>query len=239
MNIGQTLDGLLEILRAEKMPFEILVVNDSCIDGTQQLVEEKQKESPEIVLINRTLPRGFGRAVRDGLTHCEGDVIIPVMADFSEEAEDVIHYYRKIEEGYDCVFGSRFIRGGHATKYPRLKLVVNRIVNRMMQILFLTPHNDLTNAFKAYRRHVIQSIMPLQACHFNITIEMSLSALIRHYKIAQIPIGWNGRSWGQSNLNLRNMGRRYLSTLLKIWFERVLILDDVMAEKEENKSGDS
>ena len=236
MNIIPTLDELLNTLRKEEIPFEIIVINDNCQDNTRQLVEEKQKDAPEITLINRTPPRGFGRAVRSGLKYATGDVIIPVMADLSDDSLDVIRYYRKIEEGYDCVFGSRFLKGSNVKGYPRVKLVINRLVNKMLQILFLTRHNDLTNAFKAYRSHVIKDIMPLQACHFNITIEMSLSALIRNYKIASIPINWNGRTWGSSDLKLREMGRRYLATLLKIWFERILIMDDLMAEKEKNQT---
>ncbi len=231
MNIISTLDKLLKALRVEGIPFEIIVVNDNCQDNTRQLVEERQKEAHEIILINRTPPRGFGRAIRSGIDRSTGDVIIPVMADLSDDSRDVIRYYRKIEDGYDCVFGSRFMNGSSVTGYPKNKWIVNRIVNRVLQVLFFTRHNDLTNAFKAYRSDVIKDIMPLQACHFNITIEMSLSVLIRRYKIASMPINWNGRTWGSSDLRLREMGRRYLATLLKIWFERLLIMDDLIDDR--------
>jgi dolichol-phosphate mannosyltransferase len=159
-------------------------------------------------------------------------VVAIVMADSSDDPKDVVRCYRKIEEGYDCAFGSRFRRESRVTQYPRVKLVVNRIVNRCMQAMFLTRFNDLTNAFKVYRRHVIESISPLQAAHFNITIELSLSCIIRRFKIAELPINWSGRTWGQSNLRLRKMGRRYLCTLLMVWFERLLILDDLMLENK-------
>lgn len=234
MNIIPTLHSLLQTIRSEQIPFEIIVVNDNCMDNTQQLVEQEKLRFPEIILINRTLPQGFGRAIRSGLKNVTGEVIIPVMADLSDDAGDVVRYYRKIEEGYDCVFGSRFIKGSQVKNYPKIKFIINRITNRMMQIFFFTRHNDLTNAFKAYRDHVIKDIMPLQACHFNITIEMSLSALIRKYRIASIPINWNGRTWGSSKLKLSEMGRRYLATLLKIWFERALLIDDLIADKKNN-----
>ena len=100
-----------------------------------------------------------------------------------------------------------------------------------MQWIFSCPFNDLSNAFKAYRTHVVQAIGPLRACHFNITIEMSLGALIRDYTIAQIPISWTGRTWGSSNLHLGEMGRRYLSTLLKAVAEKLLISDDLLSER--------
>lgn len=234
-NIEPTLIDILDTMRGETIPFEIIVVNDNSKDSTPEIIEKLQKEHSEIVLVNRTPPGGFGRAIRSGLDHISGDVVIPVMADLSDDSHDIVKYYRKIEEGFDCVYGSRFIKGAVVKDYPGYKLFFNRLVNKALQFLFITKHNDLTNAFKAYRSEVIKSIMPLYSAHFNITIEMSLSALVRRYKIAEVPIHWYGRKWGQSNLRLRAMGRRYLATLIKIWFERLLILDDLLAEKSEIK----
>lgn len=234
-NIALTLAAIMPRLRAEAIPFEVVVVNDNSQDRTAEVVMEIIRGNPEVRLVNRTPPGGFGRAVRTGLAHIVGDAVVLVMADLSDDPADLVTYYRKLEEGYDCVYGSRFVRGATVREYPRAKRVVNRTVNRLLQVLFWTHHNDLTNAFKAYRSHVIRGIMPLYACHFNITIELSLSALIRGYRIASVPVNWYGRTWGQSNLRLRQMGRRYLATLVKIWFERLLILDDLLAEKNADR----
>ena len=217
-------------LRNEGIPYELLIVNDNSTDTTLQVLEEIAKEHPELCVVSNTPPGGLGRAIRCGLQYFKGEVVAVVMADSSDSPDDVVACYRKIEEGYDCVFGSRFRKGSKVLQYPPVKLFFNRIVNAMLRVLFLTRFNDLTNAFKVYRRYVIESISPLQAAHFNITIEMSLSSLIRRFKIAEIPISWSGRTWGQSNLHLREMGRRYLCTLLMIWFERTLILDDLLVE---------
>jgi dolichol-phosphate mannosyltransferase len=164
-----------------------------------------------------------------------GDVVVIYMGDQSDHPQDVVRYYQVIGEGYDCVFGSRFIKGASVNNYPKVKLIVNRIVNRSAQVMFWTHLNDLTNAFKAYRREVVQHCGPYRACHFNITLEMSLSALISGYKIKQIPIQWEGRTWGSSNLRMREMGRRYLCTLLMLFFQRVLMSDDVRAEADGNR----
>ena len=153
------------------------------------------------------------------------------MADLSDDPEDVVKYYHKLLEGYDCVFGSRFIKGSYVKDYPRLKLVINRIVNRCVQLMFWTKFNDLTNAFKAYRMSVVQECGPFRASHFNITLEMSLSVLCRRYNVAQVPINWYGRTWGSSNLRLREMGRKYLCTLLMMFFQKMLISDDLVAEQ--------
>lgn len=231
-NIAKAVELLVEGIRKEEIPFELIVVNDNSTDSTPLVVQEACDRHAEVKLVNNRTPGGFGRAIRCGLEHIEGDAVAIVMADLSDSPEDVVRCYRKIEEGYDCVFGSRFMKGSNVTHYPVVKLFVNRVVNLLIRLMFFTKHNDLTNAFKVYRRHVIDAVVPLRAAHFNITIELSLSALIRRYRIAAIPIDWSGRLWGVSNLKLRAMGRRYLATLLTKWFERILILDDLLQESE-------
>lgn len=231
-NIQKCLVELRKVVRDKyAIPYEIIVVNDNSQDHLEDVVRAEMETDPAIRIVNRTPPGGFGRAVRSGLEAVGGDVVVIYMADFSDDPEDVVLYYRKIQEGYDCVYGSRFIKGSKVEKYPWLKLIVNRIVNRCIKFMFWTRFNDLTNAFKAYRTEVIRDCGPYRACHFNITLEMSLSALIRRYEIAQIPIRWYGRTWGSSNLRMREMGKKYLYTLLMIFFQRLLISDDLVAER--------
>jgi dolichol-phosphate mannosyltransferase len=227
--IAELRGGLRE---AGGIPYEIIVVDDNSADNTAAVVEAEMATDEAIRLVRRRPPAGFGRAVRAGLAAVRGDVVVVYMADLSDRPQDVVTYYRKIvDEGFDCVFGSRFVKGSSVKKYPWLKLIVNRIVNRCIQFMFWTRFNDLTNAFKAYRVEVIQACGPYCASHFNLTLEMSLSALIRRYNIVQVPISWFGRSWGCSRLRMWQMGRRYLSTLLMMFFQRVLVSDDLYVER--------
>ncbi len=231
-NIAKCINELQATLRDKhEIPYEIIVVNDNSADGTESVVRAEMARDESIRLVNRTPPSGFGRAVRSGMEVVKGDIVVVYMADLSDSPEDVVAYYHKIREGYDCVFGSRFLKGSEVQNYPTFKLVVNRIVNRCIQVMFWTRFNDLTNAFKAYRTAVIRDCGPYRACHFNLTLEMSLGALIRDYQVAQIPIRWYGRTWGSSNLKLAEMGRRYLSTLLMMFFQRHLIADDLLADR--------
>ena len=229
-NLPRTIDGILATLRRERISCEIVIVNDNSRDRTRQLIVDRMGADPELVVVDNPPPGGFGRAIRTGLHAFRGDAVAIMMADHSDDPEDLVRYFRKLGEGYDCVFGSRFREASTVTSYPPLKLAVNRAVNTLLRLLFMVPWNDLTNAFKVYRRSAIEGLGPLQASHFNITIELSLSCVIRGYRIAEIPINWYGRTWGVSNLKLSEMGRRYLATLIKIWFERLLIADDVMVE---------
>ncbi len=229
-NLSPSLTALSRRLDQERLDYEIIVVNDNSVDGTGEVISQLADGNPRIKRIDRVPPRGFGRAVRAGLEAVTGDVVVLYMADASDDPEDVVMYYKEIRSGYDCVFGSRFIKGSRTSNYPWFKLMVNRLVNTMLRLLFWTRFNDLTNSFKAYRSYVLRECGPYRASHFNITIELSLSAIIRNYNILQVPISWQGRTWGSSNLHLKEMGRRYLSTLIKIYFEKILIRDDIIAE---------
>jgi dolichol-phosphate mannosyltransferase len=143
-----------------------------------------------------------------------------VTADGSDSSQNIVDYYSKLEEGYDCVFGSRFIEGGKAIDYPLYKLIINRLANLFIKFLFGIKFNDMTNAFKAYRRDVIDGISPLVSHHFNLTVEIPLKALISEYSYSTIPITWCNRKLGTSKFKLREMGSRYFRTVFSIWIEK-------------------
>jgi dolichol-phosphate mannosyltransferase len=229
-NLGPTVAGIQTRLTEADIDHELILVNDNSSDGTGDVIARLVASDDRVRSVTRVPPSGFGRAVRSGLDVACGEVVTICMADSSDDPADVVRYFQTMQQGFDCVFGSRFIRGSRVVNYPRGKLVANRLVNTLIRIMFRCPFNDLTNAFKAYRAEVIRACRPYQACHFNITIEMSLGALNRQFRVAQIPINWYGRTWGSSNLRLGQMGRRYLHTLIKAYGERVLIADDVLAE---------
>ena len=226
-DITEVVGAIRRALGEAGIPYQIIVVDDNSIDGTRAAVEAITGEDSGVEVVVRTPPPGFGRAIRSGLEHVRGDVVAIMMADASDDPADLVRCYQKLREGYDCVFGSRFMKGSERSGYPFVKLTLNRIVNQMLRVLFLTRHNDLTNAFKLYRAHVIEACGPYQASHFNITVEMSLSALIRRPRIATIPISWRGRTRGVSKLRLLAQGRRYCHTIAVMFLTWLLVADDV------------
>ncbi|MBD2289427.1 glycosyltransferase [Microcystis wesenbergii FACHB-1317] len=224
--IESTTHLISERLERDKIDYEILVVNDNSKDNTEAVLQKINQENPRIRYINNYYPNGFGFAVRCGLENFSGDAVAVVMADNSDSPDNMVDYYYKLQEGYDCVFGSRFIKGGKVIDYPMHKLFVNRLANLFIQVLFGLKFNDTTNAFKIYRKEVIEGISPLLSHHFNLTVEMPLKAIVRGYSYTTIPITWRNRTTGVSKLKLKEMGSRYLFIVLSIWLEKHLSRGD-------------
>ena len=213
------------------------MVNDNSKDNTEAVLQKINQENPRIRYINNYYPNGFGFAVRCGLENFSGDAVAVVMADNSDSPDNMVDYYYKLQEGYDCVFGSRFIKGGKVIDYPRHKLFVNRLANLFIQVLFGLKFNDTTNAFKIYRKEVIEGISPLLSHHFNLTVEMPLKAIVRGYSYTTIPITWRNRTTGVSKLKLKEMGSRYLFIVLSIWLEKHLSRGDYKRKQKKNQVG--
>jgi len=224
--IETTVRELNAALAAADIAHEILVVNDNSRDRTEEILQRLGREIPSVRHINNSPPNGFGFAVRAGLVAFHGDAVAIVMADGSDSPADLVAYYRKLQEGYDCVFGSRFIRGAKVVDYPRLKLAMNRLANFFIRTLFWMTYNDVTNAFKMYRRSVVAGIQPLLAYHFNLTVELPLKAIVRGYKYAVIPTSWFDRTEGVSKFKIKEMGSRYLFIVLYCYLEKYLSRED-------------
>ena len=200
--------------------YEILVINDNSKDGTEQVLKQLTECRPQVRYLNSQNPNGFGFAVRYGLKHFQGECVCIVMADLSDSPQDILQYYWHMKMGHECVFGSRFIKGSRVIDYPKLKLILNRLANYLIKSLFRIDHNDITNAFKCYRREVIEGLDPILSHHFNLTIEMPLKSIIRGYNFIKVPISWTGRKTGVSKLKIKEMGSRYLFILLYVLVEK-------------------
>jgi dolichol-phosphate mannosyltransferase len=228
-SIAATLNAFAAALRREGVDYEIVVVDDASSDGTADAVAAAAGGDARIRCVPSHNPRGFGYAVRSGLDVFQKDAVAIVMADESDSPDDLIAYWRLLCDGYDCAFGSRFMAGARVSDYPSLKLVLNRIVNAGIQLLFGHGYNDTTNAFKAYRREVIDTVQPLLSNHFNLTVELPLKAIVRGHSFAVVPISWTNRATGESKLALNEMGSRYLFIVLYAFLEKHLTRGDYYA----------
>jgi dolichol-phosphate mannosyltransferase len=224
--IAETVKAITGTLAEEGIDYEIVVVDDGSGDRTAAVVAELSASDQRVRCVPSPYRNGYGFAVRAGLAQYTGDAVAIMMADGSDSPEDLVSYYRLLVAGYDCAFGSRFMQGGSTHDYPLLKLVINRIVNFGIRVMFSHGYNDTTNAFKAYRRKVIDNIQPLISQHFNLTVEMPLKAIVRGHSYAVTPISWTNRTTGVSKLSLKEMGSRYAFIVLYVFFEHHLSRGD-------------
>ena len=232
--IGGTVRALHGRLSAERIEHEILVINDNSSDQTEHILTSLGAEIPTLAYVNNAPPHGFGFAVRRGLEAYTGDAVAVYMADASDRPEDLVRFFRTMERmQVDCVFGTRFSKRSKVVDYPALKLALNRSANTFIQALFGLRYNDITNAFKLYRRHVIDGLRPILSHHFNLTVELPLKAIVRGYSYAVVPNDWINRKTGESKLRVKEMGSRYLFIVLYCFIEKWLSKRDYHRERIE------
>jgi dolichol-phosphate mannosyltransferase len=231
-SITETVTSFHDKLKKEKIPHEILVINDNSKDTTEPILLSLEKKIPELRHINNVPPNGFGFAVRCGLENFKGDCVAVVMADMSDRPQDLVAYYRKMmKENLDAVFGSRFMKGGKTIDYPKTKMFMNRLTNNIIRVLFGIRYNDTTNAFKLYKRETIEGLKPFLSHHFNLTVELPLKAIVRGYSYGIVPNYWTNRKTGEAKLKLKEMGSRYFYIILYCLIEKWLSRGDYKKAK--------
>lgn len=230
--IAATVEHLHVELRLNGVPHEIIVIDDGSVDKTWEALQQTQERIAILRAVQNSGPHGFGRAVVLGFDNAKGDAIVVMMADESDDCRDVMRYWHTLNSGYDCVFGSRFVKGGRAIDYPWLKLWMNRCANLFIRVLFRIKANDITNAFKGYRREVIDGCRPFLSPHFNLTVEIPLKAIVRGYTWTVIPITWRNRRAGTAKLKIKEMGSRYLFICLYVWLEKYFSKGDYQRKSQ-------
>ena len=212
--VEKTLTTLADHLDRDGFSYEIIVIDDASRDSTGAVVARVASARPQIACIRNEGPNGYGYAIRRGLDVYQGDAVVIVTADGSDAPKDVAAFFRKIEEGFDCAFGSRFVEGAKVVGYPPLKLFMNRAANAFIALVIGARYDDFTNGFKCYRRGVIDAMQPLVAGQFNITIELCVKAILGGFRFSVTPTDWSEREAGQSSFNVFKLMRPYAATLI-------------------------
>ncbi len=225
--IGETISGLCGVLDRDSVDYELIVINDNSSDSTPDILEKLSQQNSRIRKYDNPPPNGFGLAVRKGVSHVEGEWVAVMMADASDDPDDLIRFYREgRKEGKDAVFGHRFAPGGRVVDYPFFKLLLNRLTNWIICALFVIRYSDVTNAFKLYQRTTLSGLEPLLSSHYNLTVELPLKVIVRGYSYCVLPNSWHNRKSGVSKLKIKEMGSRYWFIILYCLIEKWLSLGD-------------
>ena len=203
--------------------FEVIFVNDFSTDRTFQKAKEIAQLNINFKVFDNK-KKGLGGAINFGIEKSTGNYICIMMADLSDDFEDLKNYYTKIKENnLDAVFGSRFSKESKVEDYPLKKLILNRIFNFIVQVLFLNKYNDYTNAFKIYNSKVLKSMLPFVSESFNIFLEIPLKIISRKYSYSIVPINWYNRKKGKAKFNIKELRSKYLFTLIYCFIGKVLL----------------
>ena len=221
--ISYSIKLLIKKISSKIKNYEIIVINDFSSDNTLKIISKLSKKYKVVKSINNKR-KGLGGAINLGIKNSSKDYIVIFMADLSDDIYDLIKYYKTIKKyNLDAVLGSRFIKKKSIMNYPLKKLIYNRIFNLFVKIIFFSNYNDFTNAFKIYKKRSILQLMPFISENFNIFLEIPLKLIVRKKKYKIIPIKWKGRKLGKAKFKIKELGSKYLFTLLYCFFEKILL----------------
>jgi len=202
---------------------EVLIINDFSEDDTLKKIENLILGKSNFRVLNNT-KKGLGGAINLGIRESKGKNIAIMMADGSDDINDLINYNKLINsDNYDAILGSRFLKESKVIDYPFQKLILNRFFNYFVGLVFWNKYNDYTNAFKIYKKSALIEISPLISESFNIFLEIPLKIISRKYNYKIIPISWIGRKKGASKFKIKELGSKYLFTLIYCFIEKNLL----------------
>jgi hypothetical protein len=226
-NIEAVIDALSPVLSSSPVicDYEIIVVDDNSTDSTGRLIDTLAYKDPHIHPVHRTSTPGFGNAIKTGMKEAKGDIVIPFMGDLSDNPQDIPRLVERIDQGYDVAYGSRFIEGGALNGYPRVKMIANRAFNNLVRLSFGIPYHDITNAFKAYRKEVLDEIGidNLESSGFDLTVEIPIKVHILGFRSSEVPVQWYDRTAGDAKLKLSRNGSIYGNRFMKLFFHGNLV----------------
>tara|TARA_E500000178_G_C17031537_1_gene760876 strand:+ start:3230 stop:3943 length:714 start_codon:yes stop_codon:yes gene_type:complete len=203
--------------------YEVLIINDFSTDDTLKIAKNIFSNNNNFKILDNKR-KGLGGAVNLGIKEASGDNVVIMMADQSDDIEDLLKYNNLMRENdYDAILGSRFLKSSKVENYPRQKYILNRIFNYFVSLVFWNNYNDYTNAFKIYKKQSLNEIKPLISESFNIFLEIPLKIISRNYKYKIIPINWKGRIRGSSKFEIKELGSKYLFTLIYCFIEKNLL----------------
>jgi len=200
-----TLENLEKKLQLEH---KVIIVNDHSRDNTSKVVEDFSKKYPNITVVANDGEPGFANAIKKGFSQVQEGLALLMMADNCDDPETIGPMYDKINQGYDIVCGSRYMKGGKREGRP-IQGFFSKSVGLILCHLIKIPTHDSSNAFKMYRKEVLDSIV-IEEAGFASSLEITVKAFIKGFKITEVPTKWRKREAGKSKFQINSVARNYI-----------------------------
>ncbi len=211
-------DNIIEVIKkiedSVRLEHELIIVNDHSSDNTAGLVKGLLERYPNMLLVENVFDKGFANAIRTGFANVKTELAVPVMGDLCDDLATIEKMRAKIDEGYDVACGARYVAGGSRFGGSKFKGFLSLGAGVSLRWLLGIPTNDITNAFKMYKKTVIDSI-DIKSSGFEISMELPLKAFYLGYKITEVPTVWNERTKGKSSFKIFKLLPNYIK--LYVW----------------------
>ena len=213
-NEEENIAGVIEkIENSVDIEHELIVVNDHSSDRTPLIAKDLSAKFSNLRPVDNLNDKGFANAIRFGFSQARGELIIPVMGDLCDDLATLKEMVNKINQGYDVVCGSRYIKGGGRIGGSKIKGFLSSLAGWSLYYLLGIPTHDIANAFKMYKKKVIDRIN-IEATSFEVSMELPLRAYYAGFRITEVPSIWKEREKGKSNFKMLKLIPSYLRLYL-------------------------
>jgi len=216
-------ESVMRYAKTNRLSFEVIPVDDRSSDKTPNHLVKLAKKYSAVKPVYRRQDEGekgntMGRALIEGTKKAKGEFVIWTMGDMADDTETYGEIIRKLENGFDIVFGSRYMPGGSRGNLDRIKAFLSSWGTRLARILFGVKVHDITNAFRGFRKEVFNKIK-LESAGFSISPEFAIKAHLAGYRLGEVPTEYTNRIEGVSNFKLYNMTKSYLRLYWQLFVE--------------------
>lgn len=201
----------------------VLIIDDNSPDGTGSIVEKMKIKDKRISVIHRERKLGLGSACIEGFKYgirIDYDVFITMDADFSHDPVDLLKFLKKINEGYDIVIASRYIKGGKIIGWSIYRRFTSKIANVLGNFFLGLNVHDITTNYRAYNKKTIKTIDlgKITSSGFSFLQEILYIAKKNNLKIKEFPSLFVNRKFGKSKLS-KNEISGFIVALIKTRFK--------------------
>lgn len=223
-NERENISNILHAIFNLREGFHVLVIDDASPDGTADIVRELQQKFPgQLFLEERRGKLGLGTAYILGFRWAianDYEFVFEMDADFSHNPADLVRLYQACKyEGADLAIGSRYVKGGGVVNWPSNRIALSKGASIYTRLITWMPVKDPTAGFVCYRKRVLETINldEIRFTGYAFQIEMKFATWKLHFRIKEVPIIFQDRTFGVSKMNKGIVKEGILGVLKLRW----------------------